>query len=134
MVNYFENTNNLSNSNSSLPNMSNTITPWFLDISFQVVDRVLNGAYWEDGEIHTVNTRGVVQPPRDIDLKIFPQGTWSWQWMMLHCLPDVMLNTNQFVIYDGIKYKVMNKKDWTKYGYIRYMLLEAYQAQKLEGV
>ena len=132
MVNYFDNKNDFNNSNSSLPNMSNTITPWFLDIQFQAVERVLNGAYWEDGQTYTINTKGVVQPPRDIDLKILPAGTWNWQWMMLHCLPNVALDVNQFVIYDNVKYKIMYKKDWSKYGYIRYTMLEAYQAQQLE--
>ena len=121
----------LNNSNRNLPNMSNTITKWFLNISFQEVIRTQDGADWveEDGQIY--NTKGVVQPPRDEDLQIYPMGCWSWQWQMLHCLPEIQLTTNQYIKYDGVTYKVMSKKDWGKYGYVRYMLLEAYQADNL---
>lgn len=120
----------LNNTNSALPNMSNTIMSWFLNISFEVVTRTLDGADWVETVTQTINTKGVVQPPRDEDLKIFPEGTWSWQWLMVHCLPEVELSTNQYIKYDGITYKVMGKKDWRKYGYVRYMLAEAFQADE----
>lgn len=130
MINY-AGKNPLNNTNSALPNMANTITSWFLDITFEVVERTLNGADWVETTIQTIKTKGVVQPPRDKDLTILPEGTWAWEWLMLHCLPDVQLNTNQYIIYDGTMYKVMSKKDWTKYGYVRYTILQAYQADKL---
>lgn len=120
----------LNNTNSALPNMGGTIVGWFLNITFEVVERVLDGADWVEQVTKTINTKGVVQPPRDEDLKIFPEGTWSWQWLMMHCLPEVELNTNQYIKYDGITYKVMAKKDWRKYGYVRYMLAEAFQADE----
>ena len=121
----------INNSNRNLPNMSLTITKWFLDITFQEVVRTLNGADWEETDGQTYRTRGVVQPPRDEDLKIYPMGCWAWKWQMVHCLPDLQLTTNQYIKYDGITYKVMSKKDWGKYGYCRYLLLEAYQADQL---
>lgn len=130
MINY-AGRNPLINTNSALPNMSNTITSWFLDISFEVVERTLEGADWVETVINTIHTKGVVQPPRDRDLAILPEGTWAWSWLMIHCLPDVQLNTNQYIIYDGTLYKVMSKKDWSKYGYVRYTILQAYQADKL---
>ena len=121
----------LLNSNRNLPNMSSTITKWFLNITFQEVIRTLNGADWVETEGQVYNTRGVVQPPRDEDLQIYPMGCWAWQWLMVHCLPNVQLKPNQYVKYDGVTYKVMSRKDWSKYGYVRYMLLEAYQADQL---
>lgn len=119
------------NNNPALPNMSGTITGWFLDISFNIVERYLNGADWEHRTVKTINTRGVVRPPSDKDLKILREGSWAWEWLQIHCLPDVQIETNQFVEYDGIYYKVMGKKPWGKYGYMRYTLLEAFQAEEL---
>ena len=119
------------NINKNLPNMSSTITKWFLNISFQEVIRTLNGADWEETLGQIYNTRGVVQPPRDEDLKIYPMGCWAWQWLMVHCLPNVQLKPNQYIKYDDVTYKVMSKKDFSKYGYCRYMLLEAFEADKL---
>lgn len=127
-----QNANNtlINNTNSALPNMGNTIMSWFLNITFERVERVLDGADWVETVTGTINTKGVVQPPKDIDLKIYPEGTWSWQWLMVHCLPNVQLKTNDYIKYDGVVYKVMGKKDWTKYGYVRYMLAEAFQADE----
>ena len=121
----------LNNVNSTLPNMSNTIVGWFLNITFDVVERTLDGADWTENTVATINTRGVVQPPRDKELKIFPEGTWAWEWLTIHCLPEVQLDTNQYIRYDGRLYKVMNKKNWEKYGYVRYMVLEAFRADTL---
>ena len=117
----------LNNINNALPNMSNTITGWFLNITLQVVERVMQGADWVDGITKIIHTKGVVQPLNDEQLKIMPEGTRSWEWLMLHCLPNVDLKTNQFIMYDDKKYKIMTKKDYTKYGYIQYTLLEAYR-------
>lgn len=120
------------NINPSLPNISETIKSWFLNITFEIVEREIGMS--ADPVItvkQTINTRGVVRPPSDKDLKLLPEGAWAWEWLQIHCLPDVELNTNQFVRYDGKLYKVMAKKDWRKYGYMRYTLLEAFRAEQL---
>lgn len=121
------------NTNAALPNMSETIKSWFLDITFEIQEKFMVGADWDFKTVQIVNTRGVVRPPSDKDLKILPEGSWAWEWLQLHCLPDVQIETNQFVFYDKKRYKVMAKKDWSKYGYVRYTLLEAYQAEGLEN-
>lgn len=119
------------NVNPQLPNMSETIKSWFLNLTFEIVERTQTGADftvdWSTKQV--INVRGVVQPPSDKDLKILPEGSWAWEWLMLHCLPDAQIAVNQFVKYDGTVYKVMKKKDWSKYGYVRYYLLEAFRAE-----
>ena len=119
------------NTNPLLPNMSETIKSWFLNLSFEIVERTQTGADFKPdwSTIQTINVRGVVQPPSDKDLKILPEGSWAWEWLMLHCLPTSDIKVNQFVRYDNTVYKVMKKKDWSKYGYIRYYLLEAFRAE-----
>ena len=116
----------------NLPNMSETIKGWFQPLTFRYVTRTLDdNGIWHNGEEQTIKTLGVVQPPRDIDLKILPEGTWNWEWQLLHCLPDVNLEVDQFVVYENIEYKVMQVKPWQKYGYRRYLLLEAFKAAQI---
>lgn len=123
----------INNVNSSLPNMSGTLKSWFLNITFEIVERKIGmSADPEITVVQTINTRGVVRPPSDKELKLLPEGAWAWEWLQIHCLPDVELNTNQFVRYDGKLYKVMAKKDWRKYGYMRYTLLEAFKANEVQ--
>nr|DAJ74733.1 MAG TPA: head closure knob [Caudoviricetes sp.] len=133
MIQSARNTKLNNNTNSALPNMSDVITDWFLDITFEVVERDMEGADWVETVTETIKTYGVVQPPSPKDLKIMPEGAWAWEWLTIHCLPDVRLNTNQYVKYDGKLYKVMALKDWSKYGYIKYTLLEAFRAEE-EGL
>jgi len=121
------------NINPALPNMSDVIRPWFLNITLQVVERTLEGVDWVESVTKTIKTKGVVQPPSAKELKIMPEGAWAWEWLTIHCLPDVQLEVNQYVKYDDKLYKIMNKKDWRKYGYVKYTLLEAYQAEKLSN-
>lgn len=121
----------LKNINSNLPNMSGTIQGWFLDVTFKYVTRVLDNdsADFTEETEKIIHTKGVVRPPSAKELKLMPEGAWAWEWLQIHCLPDVVLDTNQFVIYDDKRYKVMDKKDYSKYGYVRYTLLEAYTAE-----
>ena len=117
----------LKNMNSNLPNMANTIKGWFLDITLQVVERQMVGADFEDVVTSTIKTKGVVQPTKDEDLVILGEGTRSWEYMTLHCLANVNLQTNQFIRYDGVKYKILSRKNYQKYGYIRYIMCEGFE-------
>ena len=118
---------NLKNMNSNLPNMSNTIRGWFLDITLEVVDRVMVGADFVEQVIAVINTKGVVQPAKSEDLAILAEGTRSWEYMTLHCLPNVDLKPNQFIRYDGVKYKILTRRNYQKYGYIEYMICEGFE-------
>lgn len=135
-MNLIQHNTTLSNT-TGLHNMAQTIQGWFQPVEFEVITRSLaddgDGVDWVSETVTLIKTQGVVRPPSDKDLKILPEGTWAWEWLQIHCLPNVELNTNQFVIYKEKRYKVMAKKDWTEYGYIRYTLLEAFQAEQLEG-
>lgn len=121
------------NTNTGLPNMSDVLPDWFLNISFEIVERYLpsDSVDWKFRPIQTVNTQGVVQPPSAKDLKIMPEGAWVWEWLTVHCLPNVQFKVNKFVKYDNKIYKIMSKKDWSKYGYVKYWLLEAFQAEQV---
>lgn len=113
------------NSGGNLPNMSGTIVGWFQKITFGVVVR--SQTDWDDQETVTnVSTMGVVQPYKPTDLEIQEAGTRSWGWQMIHCLPDLVLENNQFIYYEGVKYKVMNHYPYDKYGYRQYVICEGF--------
>lgn len=108
-----------------LPNMSQTIVGWFQDIVFGVVTRTI--VNYESVETVTqVKTQGVVQPYKPTELEIQEAGTRSWGWQTIHCLPDLELKNNQFIYYEGVKYKVMNHLPYNKYGYREYHICETY--------
>lgn len=112
---------------SNLPDMSRTIMSWFQDLKFGKVTRENVNADWKE-TIEEISTKGVVQPPKDEILKVMAEGMRFWEWQMIHCLPNLQLINNEYIYYEGKKYKVMDKKNYEKYGYVRYMILEAFRA------
>lgn len=113
------------NTGSGLPNMSQTIIGWFQPITFGVVTRSV--ADYETTEtVQQIQTRGVVQPYRPEPLEIELAGTRSWNWRMVHCLPELVLETNQYIWYEGTKYKVIQVLKYDEYGYRQYNICETY--------
>lgn len=110
----------------NLPNMSQTIIGWFQPITFVKISREIVD-YEQVLTETTIKTQGVVQPYKPEPLEIQQAGTRSWIWQDMHCLPDVVLNTDEIIIYKNVKYKVLFKKDYTEYGYVEYMLCEAFE-------
>lgn len=112
----------------NLPNMSQTIIGWFQPITFGVVESSL--VDFEKVEtIKYVDTKGVVQPPKPEDIEIQPEGIRNWEWLEVHCLPDLMVNVNEYIYYNGLKYRVMQRENFSAYGYVKYLILEAYCGQ-----
>ena len=109
-----------------LPNMSNTIIGWFQDITFGVVTRTVVD-YESVKTIQTVKTKGVVQPYQPTELDIQVAGSRSWNWLMIHCLPDLNLEENSYIYYKDIQYKVMKKYFYEEYGYYEYVICEGYE-------
>jgi len=113
-------------SQSNLPNMSQTIIGWFQPITFVKLSRSV--VDYEQVLTETrINTQGVVQPYKPEPLEIQQYGTQSWIWQDMHCLPDVTLKTDEIIVYQNIRYKVLYKKDYTEYGYVEYMLCETFE-------
>ena len=113
-------------SQSNLPNMSQTIIGWFQPITFVKLSRSVVDYEQVLTETRS-NTQGVVQPYKPEPLEIQQYGTQSWIWQDVHCLPNVTLKTDEIIVYQNIRYKVLYKKDYTEYGYVEYMLCETFE-------
>lgn len=126
------NNNTISNYN-NLPQMSETIKSWFLPMSFATVSYTKRGVDWIE-TLTTVDTEGVKQELRGKDLEIYPEGERAWNWIEIHCLPNLDLNVNEYVYYDNVKYKVRKTKKYKEYGFCIYHLQEAYEDMTNEGI
>lgn len=111
---------------SSLPQMGEVLPSWFQDLTFDIITKGI--VDYEVTEIRkTVSTKGVRQPMSATQLSIKPEGQRAWRWETLHCLPDLKLKIDDIVIFNDIKYRVMQRWNWAEYGYMEYHLCEAYQ-------
>lgn len=114
-----------------LPNVSDVIVSWFQPMTFKfLTDNIID---FENHPItKEITSEGVIQPFTSKDLQVKPEGQRAWAWSMLHCLPDVVLKTGEYVLIDGVKYRVMKLTDYSDYGYLEYDIVEAFE--KAQGV
>lgn len=110
---------------SGLPNMSNTIVGWFQNVQFGIVTKTIVD-YEQVETITKVNTKGVVQPATFETLELLSEGDRTWDVQEIHCLPDLQLKNGEFLYWNDTKYKVLKRENFKPYGYMHYIVREAF--------
>ncbi len=105
--------------------MRSALLGLFRAISLTIVRKVKDGMDWKEVPSDYI-AQGVVQQLGDEALEILPEGQRSWQWKMIHCTPDLVLRTDDHIIYRGVRYDVMERRDFADYGYVKYMIVNKY--------
>lgn len=109
----------------TLPNMSETLFSWFQEMTFSKLEKTV--VNFQNVEVKTsFTTKGVKQPMAPEAIQMKPEGQRSWKWVTIHCLPDLILKTDELVIYLDVQYRVKEKLDYKEYGYLEYHLVEDY--------
>lgn len=116
---------NLDQNPGTLPNVADVMLDWFQGMTFElVVKAVVNSILTETTT--PLAFRGVIQPFKPQNLEIKSVGERDWSWYMLHSDINLALSTDDVVIYLGKQYRVMEKLDYTPYGYLEYHLILDY--------
>lgn len=112
---------------SGMPQMSAAFAGWKSRLTFEKITQVVENGWVS--EIRTpVTVMGVWQPQSPEDIKLKPEGQWSWSWFMLHIEgTDNSFQTNDRLIFRGVQYKVMAKRDYTLNNYVQLELIEDFQ-------
>ena len=111
---------------SGLPQVGDVLPSWFQTLTFDLITKTVSN-YEVVETTTTITTQGVRQPMSPQQISIKPEGQRAWRWETLHCLPDVKLKIDDIVIFDGIKYRVMQRWNWSEYGYLEYHICQAYE-------
>lgn len=110
----------------TLPNMQSTLANWFQKLVFtRVIKETINFKVQETRiDYHFM---GVRQPfgPQKLDMK--PEGQRKWKWETVHAYPDLVLEPDEIIYFRDVPYRVMEKYDWTEYGYVEYHLVQDYE-------
>ena len=111
----------------NMPNMANTLNGW--EAPLELIREIQSVT---DGDLSTteeyITFQGVWQPLRDEQLQLKPEGQRSWEWYWIHAKAETLnLNTADKVIFNGERYKVMNKKDYSLNGYVEYQVIRDYE-------
>lgn len=112
---------------SNLPDVSDALLDWFQNMTFDLITKAITD-YDLTETATTISTKGVRQPFSAQQLSIKPEGQRAWKWETLHCLPDVKLNPDDIVVFNGVRYRVMEKLDYSEYGYLEYHIIQDYTA------
>jgi hypothetical protein len=109
----------------TLPNVSESILSWFQLVTFiKIEKRVVD---FNLAEFETsLSFFGVVQPTQQ-NLRMLPEGQRNWLYQTVHALPNLILTTDDTVIYDCVRYRVTGKTDWSRYGYVEYSLTQDFR-------
>jgi len=120
----FEKYRNLQN---GLPQMRNTLTGWEVPLNLiKITQSIVDGDVVKAEE--TINFLGVWQPLRDDELQFKPEGQRSWSWYWIHAKSGTLnLQTQDKIIFQGQRYKVMAVKNYNIYGYITYEIVLDYE-------
>ena len=119
------NTMTLDQNTASLPIMRGTLRGWFRAITFSVKAQSVSGGLMTETFVDTT-FMGVVQPLNRKDLLLKPEGQRSWQWLQIHALPGLVLNTDDIIKYNGENYRILGTWNWDSYGYVEYHAIKDY--------
>ena len=111
----------------NMPNMSTTLNGWEAPLSLIRIKQTTNNGDVETTEEH-INFQGVWQPLNMETLMSKPEGQRSWSWFWIHAKAGTLnLNTADKVIFQGKRYKIMNKKDYSLNGFVEYEAILDFQ-------
>ena len=123
----FSKNRTLATMNFNFPQMSSTLNGWEMPLTLiKIVQNVV------DGDVVQTETKidfmGVWQPLRDEQLQFKPEGQRSWSWYWIHAKAGTLnLKTQDKIIFQGSRYKVMAVKDYSLNGYVEYEIVKDYQ-------
>lgn len=116
----------LDQNRSALPNVATALDGWMQQIQFiKLSKNIVNHEVVEYED--KICLMAVRQPMNAQTLELKPEGQRQWKWETIHALPDVELMPDDRIKFDNSKYRVMEKLDFTEYGYIEYHIVQDYE-------
>lgn len=110
-----------------MPQMRNTLNGWEVPINLvKITQNISEGVSTLTEE--NISFMGVWQPLRAEQLQSKPEGQRSWTWYWIHAKTgELNLDTADKIIFNGKRYKVMNKKDYDLNGFVEYEVILDYE-------
>jgi hypothetical protein len=110
------------------PDVRNTMLGRFRPIELTKI--VKSTVEFEVAEVEIpINTSGVVNPLSATKLSLKPEGERSWQWKEIWATTDLVLQTDDRIIYKGERYRIMSQLDWQENGFVAYEIVNDYVRQ-----
>lgn len=116
----------------SVPNMSSALDNWFQQLKMSIVTKtIVNFILVESLVEQTI--MAVRQPLSARQLLIKPEGQRGWNWETLHVQGfNHNFDLDSVVIFNNIRYRVMQKNEWQEYGYVEYHIVQDFENPIIE--
>lgn len=115
------------NQSSGMPQMRAAFSGWFKPITLvRVTDVNTNGFITKQETMFTF--KGTVQPLSAEEIQLKPEGQRAFQWLQIHALksPNNLLVDDR-IVFNGVRYKIMQIRDYSLNNYIEYHAIWDYQ-------
>ena len=122
--------NNKRSQLNDLPNVQAAVELWMQPMDVGVVQSSQVSGLAQEVVIWKP-THANRQPFTDQQLAIRPQGERAWRWSVLYAAPDLVLVPGDIAIVKGVRMRVMEKLDWSEYGYFTYNCVEDYNPNEI---
>jgi len=110
---------------SCVPDVGVSLRAWFQKlVLYKVTKQFID--YEVKESLIPFTTAGVIQPLSGTKLEMKPEGQRSWDWLELHCENGLTLTTDEVVSYHGRKYRIIQQKGYSAYGYGYYEMVNDY--------
>ena len=112
-----------------MPNMSNTLIGWEVPLTLvKIKQEVVDGDVIKSEQL--INFLGCWQPLRDEELQFKPENQRSWSWYWIHAKSGTLnLQTQDKIIFQGERFKVMGVKNYSLNGFIEYQIIRDYEEE-----
>lgn len=111
---------------SNLPDVSAAVMAFLYPMVFEITQTTLVEGYAQQVPIK-ICTQACIQPFTAQMLKVKPEGQRNWSWYLIHSLTTLELQNNDRIRIEGVKYKVMEKFDWSRNQYYEYHCILDYE-------
>ena len=116
----------LSEINGDLPNVYNSLLNWYQKMTLKRIEKKVIDA--KEVEIETsFNSLGLIEPMKPQEISMKPYGQRAWKWNNLFTT-TADFRVEDVIDFRGTRFRVLNKIDFSIYGYFKYELVEDYDA------
>lgn len=109
-----------------LPRPVSGLIDWAQAVNLiRIIQTIVDGDVTDTQEEYPF--KGVVVPMKTEEIALKPSEQQSWEWLYVFTFPNVVLENNSRILYNGITYKVMDRRDYSAYGHVEYHIVKDWQ-------
>ena len=111
-----------------LPNVFSAISAWGQELQFVLVAKALD-TFIDTESFIPKSVRGARVPFKPQALAMKSEGERAWKWETIFASPSLDLKIGDEIIWgeNQPRYRVMEVRDWSEYGYREYDCCQGYQ-------